>query len=144
MASRARRAARPFNASSTPRTRRTTARGARRAAGSSPTARSRGCSGRTGRGRSRSSKSDRLAVWRRARGPIPLVLPREELVLRDEALVGDDLLERGEPVMVVAAAVVHLAARAPPRDFVGQVSRPLLPREAAALGQRHGHAEGLG
>src|SRR5439155_1592077 len=83
------RAALRCSASSTPRTRRTTARGARRAAGSSPTARSHDCSGRTGRRRSRSWRSkrlraaredDRLAVWRRARGPVPLVLPREERV----------------------------------------------------------------
>src|SRR5207247_8717117 len=116
-ASRARWAAPRFSASSTPRPRRTIARGARRPAGSSPTARSHGCSGRTGRGRWRTSKNDRLAVGCRARGPVPLVLPREELVLRDEPLVGDDLLERGEPVMVVAAAVVRLAARPGRRDL---------------------------
>src|SRR5947208_43328 len=137
------RAARPFSGSSTPRTRRTTARAARRAAGSSPTARSHGCSRRIGRGRSSSSKNDRLAVGRGARGVIPLVLPCDELVRPDEPFGGDDLLQGGEPVMVVVAPVVHFAARAGRRDLVGQVRRPLLPREEAARVERHGHAEGL-
>ncbi len=85
----------------------------------------------------------RLAVGRGARGVIPLVLPCDELVRPDEPFGGDDLLQGGEPVMVVAAPVVHFAARAGRRDLVGQVRRPLLPREEVARVERHGHAEGL-
>src|SRR2546426_9357839 len=149
----ARRAARPFSGSSTPRTRRTTARAARRAAGSSPTARSHGCSRRTGRGRSKSSRNDaglatrrendRLPVGRGARGVVPLVLPCHELVRPDEPFGGDDLLQGGEPVVVVAGPVVQFAARAGRRDLVGQVRRPLLPRAEAARVERHGRAGGL-
>src|SRR5262249_55903350 len=87
---------------------------------------------------------DRLAVRRRARRDIPLVLAGRELVLRDEILLGHELLEGSEPVVVVARAIVVLAASARGGDLGGQALGPLHPREVTALVQHHRHAEGLG
>ena len=60
---------------------------------------------------SASGQDDRLAVRRLQRGLLPRIVPRAQLVGQDDALVGDELLERGQPVVIVATAVVGFATR---------------------------------
>src|ERR1041385_8891779 len=88
-------------------------------------------------------QDDRLAVRGGEGGRFPRVLAGAELVGEHDALVGDELLQRGEPEVVVALAVVALAALARRGDLLREPAGPLLPREVAALVEHHGHGEGL-
>src|SRR5262249_52592551 len=71
------------------------------------------------------------------------VLAGAELVAEHDALVGDELLQRRQPEVVVALAVVALATLPRGGDLVGEPAGPLLPREVAALAEHHGHGKGL-
>src|SRR5215467_11086564 len=56
----------------------------------------------------------------------------------EQALVGQELLERVEPALVVARGVaVALGAR----DLIDQMLLELAPHEARLMTHRHGHAE---
>ena len=65
------------------------------------------------------------------------------LVWIRQSLLCDEALERREPVFVIARAVVRLAAIHRGFEFVGERSRPLLPREMALCGKPDGEREGL-
>src|SRR5438093_279113 len=95
------------------------------------------------RARSAARELDRLAVRRRARGAVPLPLAFRQLVRENEALLGHEPLQRGEPVLVVAAAVVRLAALLRGRDLTGEQGRELLPGELPALVEHDGKRERL-
>ena len=82
-------------------------------------------------------------MGRLARRLVPFDLAPPQLLARDEPFLGDELLERGQPVLVIPAAVVGLAALPGSRDLRGESRGPLLPAEAAALVEGHGHAERL-
>ena len=82
-------------------------------------------------------------MGRLARRLVPFDLAPPQLLARDEPFLGDELLERGQPVLVIPAAVVGLAALPGGRDLRGEPRGPLLPAEAAALVEGHGHAERL-
>src|SRR5262245_7240231 len=56
----------------------------------------------------------------------------------EQALVGEELLECGEPPLVVARG---LALALGVRDLVDEVGLELAPREAGLVAHRHGHAE---
>ena len=58
----------------------------------------------------------------------------------DDALVGHQFLEGGQPVSVVAPAVVVFAPRCGRRDLVGEAGSPLRPRERSSLLEHHGLA----
>src|SRR5439155_18317561 len=81
---------------------------------------------------------DRLTVRRCARRAVPFVLPCRQLVGQHQPLVGHELLQRGQPEVVVTRAVVGLAARLRRGDLVRQPLCPLLPRDVAALVKHHG------
>src|SRR6266446_10897526 len=56
----------------------------------------------------------------------------------EQALVGEELLERVEPALVVARG---LARALGVRDLADEVGLELAPREARLVAHRHGHAE---
>src|SRR5580765_3097500 len=85
------------------------------------------------------AEHDGLPVGGRQRRGLPRVLAGAQLVGQHDPLVGDELLEGGQPEVVVALAVVALAALARGGDLVGQPACPFLPGEVAALVEHHGH-----
>src|SRR2546425_3810593 len=95
------------------------------------------------RSRSAARELDRLAVRRRARGPVPLPLALRQLVRENETFLGHQPLQRGEPVLVVAAAAVRLAAFLRGRDLTRELGRELLPGELPALVEHDGNRERL-
>src|SRR6185295_11683100 len=72
---------------------------------------------------------DRLTVRRVARGLGPGVLALRQLVAADQALGGDQALERGEPVQVVGVAEIGVAGGLRGADLAGEGLGPLGPRE---------------
>src|SRR5688572_13983415 len=67
---------------------------------------------------------DRLAVRRLACCPVPFVLACRELIRKDEGLLGNEPLQRSQPIVVIVAAVVRLPARLRTRDFGGETRGP--------------------
>src|SRR5260370_31196272 len=89
----------------------------------------------------RVAQLDGLAVGCGARRAVPLLLAGRQLGDGDETLGRHQLLEGGEPVMVVARAVVRLAALAGGGNLTRQAGGPLLPGEVAGLVQLDPHGE---
>jgi len=85
-----------------------------------------------------------LAVRRAPVGFNPFVLACLQGVRGDDALRGDEAFESGEPMMIVARAVVGLTALARCGKFIPQRRRPFAPREEAGFGQLDGERESMG
>src|SRR3954454_13798335 len=80
-----------------------------------------------------SLKLDRLPVRRAIRRMIPSVLIAGKRRGVGHALLGDEALERIEPVAVVGLAGVGIACALSALDLFGQRRRPLRPCEQPAL-----------
>src|SRR5438105_15111809 len=63
---------------------------------------------------------DRLAVRRAVGGVVPGVVVARERLGRRHALLGDQTLQRGEPVMVVGLASVGIARRLRALDLLAE------------------------
>ena len=98
---------------------------------------------RRGGGRRR-PQFDRPAVRRVPVGVDPGVLSRLQRDRIGQALVRDQALQGGQPVLVVARAVVGFAASGGRPQFVRQGRGPLGPGEVAALRERDRERERLG
>ena len=86
---------------------------------------------------------DRHAVRRAVGGMVPGVAVARERGRVGHALLGDDALERVEPVPVIGLAGVGIAGRLRALDLVRQGRRPFGPGEQPARVQRERHREGL-
>jgi len=84
-----------------------------------------------------------LAVRRAAVGFNPFILACLQGVRGDDALRGDEALESGEPMVIVARAVIGLAALARCGKFGPQRRRPFAPAEEAGFGQPDGERESM-
>src|SRR5215469_16742409 len=88
-------------------------------------------------------KLDRLAVRGAVGGAVPgIVVARKRLAAGDAGL-GDQPLERGEPMMIVGLASVGIAGRLGALDLVGEGRGPLRPGKEATLVQRERHRKRL-
>src|SRR5258708_16504730 len=90
------------------------------------------------------SQCDRFSVWRVPVGISPGLFAGQHLVGIRERLRRDEAFERRQPMLVVTRAVVWRATIRRRLEFIGQRSRPLLPREVALFGKPDGEREGLG
>src|SRR5262245_62632203 len=89
-------------------------------------------------------KLDGLPVWSGARSSGPLRLAVEELAGRDQPLLGDQPLQRGEPVMVIGVTAVWIARGLSLLNLLREPLRPFRPREVPRFVEPDGHREGLG
>src|ERR1700733_9088172 len=87
------------------------------------------------------SQLDRRAVRRALAGALPGVARAAERRRVGEALLSDDALERGQPVMVISLAGIWIAGGLRLLDLVAQRRRPFLPGEQAALVERQRQSE---
>src|SRR6476660_1777114 len=85
---------------------------------------------------------DRRSMWRSLRGAVPGLAIERLGGAVGETLVCDHLLQRGEPMPVVALPGAGIAGGLPFLDFLAEGRRPILPGEDARLMQRDGHGEG--
>src|SRR6185436_15635151 len=76
-------------------------------------------------------------------GVRPGVLALQELVGARQTLLRDEALERREPVLVVAGAVVGLTARRRGLELCGERVGPLVPGETPLGRQAYGERERL-
>src|ERR1700733_9950078 len=79
---------------------------------------------------------DRRAVRGAFAGVLPGVARARELLRVGDALLGDDALQRGEPVMIIGLAGVGIAGGLRLLDLVTERRRPFRPGEQAALVER--------
>src|SRR4051794_35726049 len=86
---------------------------------------------------------DRLAVRRAVGRMIPGVLVARKRWGIRHAFLGDEALQRVEPVAIVSLARVGIARALRALDLLGERGRPLRPAEQPALVQRERHREGL-
>src|ERR1051325_5095907 len=88
-------------------------------------------------------KLDRLAVRRAVGRMIPGVLIARKRCRVGHAPLGDEALQRIEPVLVVCLAGVGIARALRALDLLGERCGPLRPGEQSALMQRERHRERL-
>ena len=86
---------------------------------------------------------DRRAMRRAVGGVVPGVAIARERRRVGHAFLGDDPLERVEPVPIVGLAGIGIAGGLRALDLLAERRRPFGPGEQAALVQRERHGEGL-
>src|SRR5947209_8215648 len=79
---------------------------------------------------------DRHAVRGAVGGMVPGVAIARQGVTAGDAFLGDDALERGEPMPVIGLPGVGVAHGLRALNLVGQYRRPFAPGEQAALVER--------